>query len=246
MTDDIHDNKITVIVPIKNESDNITPLITEINTALSAENDFEIIYINDGSDDNSLDILKNLKQTMSHLRIIHHASSCGQSAAIRSGILYATGNIIVTLDGDGQNVPADIPQLVHILRHAPNNVAMVAGQRKIRNDSLSKQYASKIANKIRGFILNDGVRDTGCGIKAFRRQAYLMLPYFDHMHRYFAALFKRDNYDILLCDVQHRPRESGTSKYGNWDRFKVGVVDLCGVSWLLKRRKTTQNITEIL
>jgi dolichol-phosphate mannosyltransferase len=244
MTNDKKD-KIAVIVPIKNEADNIKPLIDEINTALSGETDFEIIYIDDGSTDNSLDILKTLKHSMPHLRIIHHASSCGQSAAIRSGVLYADGGIIVTLDGDGQNVPADIVQLVTALRNAPDSVAMVAGQRKVRNDSVSKQYASKIANKIRGSILKDGVRDTGCGIKAFRKQAYLILPYFDHMHRYFAALFRRDNYEILLCDVAHRPRESGTSKYGNWDRFKVGVVDLCGVLWLLKRRKLTNTITEI-
>lgn len=238
-------HKITVIVPIKNESENIKPLITEINEALSTDNDFEIIYIDDGSTDNSVQILQDLQKTMPHLRIIQHKTSCGQSAAIRSGILYANNGIIVTLDGDGQNVPADIPQLVQKLRNAPLNVAMVAGQRKVRNDSISKQYASKIANKIRGAILKDGVRDTGCGIKAFRREAYLMLPYFDHMHRYFAALFRRDNYEILLCDVEHRSREAGTSKYGNWDRFKVGVVDLMGVLWLLKRCKTTSHITEI-
>jgi glycosyltransferase involved in cell wall biosynthesis len=244
MTND-NKNKIAVIVPIKNESDNIKPLIDEINTALSSETDFEIIYIDDGSDDDSLHILQSLKQTMPHLRIIQHASSCGQSAAIRSGIMYAKNGIIVTLDGDGQNVPADIPALVAQLRSAPDSVAMVAGQRLVRNDSVSKKYASKIANKIRGSILNDGVRDTGCGIKAFRKDAYLQLPYFDHMHRYFAALFKRENYAILLCDVAHRHRVTGTSKYGNWGRFKVGIVDLCGVLWLLKRRKSTHSIKEI-
>jgi dolichol-phosphate mannosyltransferase len=237
---------ISVIVPIKNEADNIESLINEIITALKSEIQFEIIYIDDGSDDTSLSVLQSLKQNMPFLRIIQHKTSCGQSAAIRSGILAARYNIIVTLDGDGQNVPADILKLVEKLRHASSNVAMVAGQRKIRNDSLSKQYASKLANKIRGAILKDGVRDTGCGIKAFRRDAYLNLPYFDHMHRYFAALFKRDNYEILLCDVDHRPREAGISKYGNWDRFKVGMIDLCGVLWLLKRRKLTDTITEIV
>ena len=160
--------------------------------------------------------------------------------------MYAHNNIIVTLDGDGQNVPEDIPVLVKKLRHASDNVAMVAGQRRVRNDSLSKKYASKIANKIRGFILKDGVQDTGCGIKAFRRDVYLKLPYFDNMHRYFAALFKREKYDILLCDVAHRSRDAGISKYGNWDRFKVGVVDLCGVLWLLNRRKITPFIVEVL
>ncbi len=239
-------DNISVIVPIKNEADNIESLINEIITALETEKLFEIIYIDDGSDDTSLSVLQSLKQTIPFLRIIQHKTSCGQSAAIRSGILFAHYNIIVTLDGDGQNVPADIPKLVEKLRNAPQSVAMVAGQRKVRNDSLSKQYASKLANKIRGAILKDGVRDTGCGIKAFRRNAYLNLPYFDHMHRYFAALFKRDNYEILLCDVDHRSREAGISKYGNWDRFKVGIIDLCGVLWLLKRRKLTNTITEIV
>lgn len=238
-------NKISVIVPIKNEEANIKPLINEIITALSSEDSFEIIYIDDGSNDNSLKILNSLKQTIPFLRIIQHAESCGQSAAIRSGVHYAKHGIIVTLDGDGQNVPSDIPALVKLLRQAPDNVAMVAGQRRVRNDSASKKYASKIANTIRGKILKDGVRDTGCGIKAFRRDAYMNLPYFDHMHRYFAALFKRDNYDILLCDVAHRSRETGTSKYGNWDRFKAGIVDLCGVLWLLKRRKKTSSVIEI-
>lgn len=245
MTND-NKNKISVIVPIKNEADNIKPLIDEILTALSSEETFEIIYIDDGSNDNSLKNLQALKLEIPQLRVIQHRESCGQSAAIRSGVQYAKNGIIVTLDGDGQNVPADIPILVEKLRQAPDTVAMVAGQRKIRNDSTSKKYASKIANKIRGVILKDGVRDTGCGIKAFRRDAYMNLPYFDHMHRYFAALFKRENYDILLCDVNHRSRDAGTSKYGNWDRFKAGIVDLCGVLWLLKRRKITHSITEIL
>jgi dolichol-phosphate mannosyltransferase len=236
---------ISVVVPIKNEAENIKPLVNEIIQALSSETDFEIIYIDDGSDDNSLEILQSLKQDTIHLRIIHHGTSCGQSAAIRSGVDYAQNGIIVTLDGDGQNVPADIPKLVEKLRHASDNIAMVAGQRRVRNDTASKKYASKIANIIREYILKDGVRDTGCGLKAFRREAYLRLPYFDHMHRYFPALFKRENYDILLCDVEHRHREAGISKYGNWDRFKAGIVDLCGVIWLLKRRKLTKNITEI-
>lgn len=237
---------ISVIVPIKNEAENIKPLIDEILTALSEEQNFEIIYIDDGSDDQSLEILKTLKQTIPQLRVIQHQTSCGQSAAIRSGVLYARNSIIVTLDGDGQNIPADIPLLIEPLREASDKVAMVAGQRKSRNDSASKRYASKLANKIRGAILNDGVRDTGCGLKAFRRDSYLILPYFDHMHRYFAALFKRDGHEILLVDVGHRSRDAGVSKYGNWDRFKVGVVDLFGVRWLLKRRKITDTIKEIV
>lgn len=239
------DQKISVIVPIKNEVENIKPLVQEITAALSFEQSFEIIYIDDGSDDQSLDILKDLKQTVPQLRIIQHMTSCGQSSAIRSGIIHAKNDIMVTLDGDGQNIPADIPALVNKLRGAPDAVAMVAGQRKSRNDSASKRYASRMANKIRSAILKDGVRDTGCGLKAFYRDAYLQLPYFDHMHRYFAALFKRDNYDILLVDVGHRSRDAGISKYGNWDRFKVGCIDLLGVRWLLKRRKLTNKISEI-
>ncbi|MFT6071714.1 MAG: glycosyltransferase involved in cell wall biosynthesis [Alphaproteobacteria bacterium] len=237
---------ISVIVPIKNEAENITALIHEINHALVLEVDFQIIYVNDGSTDNSLEVLKTLKQSMPHLFIVNHKIVCGQSAAIHSGVQCARHNIIVTLDGDGQNIPANIPMLVSMLRQAQPNVAMVAGQRKIRHDRVSKKYASFIANKIRKSILQDGVDDTGCGLKVFRRDAYLKLPYFNHMHRYFAALFQREHYQVLLADVGHRHRRAGRSKYGNWDRFAAGIFDLLGVLWLMKRRKKASIIAEML
>jgi dolichol-phosphate mannosyltransferase len=240
--------QISVVVPVKNEEDNIESLIKEINDALkNVSIEHEIIYIDDGSTDKTLEILKKMREKFSQLRIIYHQTSCGQSASIRTAILAAKSNIIVTLDGDGQNVPADIPKLVTPLlaQNAAKNLGMVAGQREKRVDSMTKKISSKIANYIRQALLKDGIRDTGCGLKAFRRDMFLLLPYFDHIHRYLPALAIREGYNVITQDVQHRSRENGISKYGTIDRLIAALSDLIGVIWLIRRRKKTSHIEEV-
>jgi dolichol-phosphate mannosyltransferase len=237
---------ISVIVPVKNEQENIKPLLQEIAKSLRGFAPFEIIYIDDGSTDQTSEILHASGEEFHELRFLSHKTSCGQSSSIRTGILSAKGSIIVTLDGDGQNDPADIPRLVTPLlrENAPLRLGMVAGQRRQRIDHASKQWASKVANFIRSRLLRDGVRDTGCGLKAFRKDAYLLLPFFDHQHRYLPALMIREGFSIDLMDVNHRGRQAGRSNYGTLDRLWAGLSDIFGVFWLLQRRKRTVQITE--
>ncbi|MGB5559170.1 MAG: glycosyltransferase family 2 protein [Paracoccaceae bacterium] len=231
--------QVSIVIPMKNEGQNIGALIGDILAACGPE-EVEVIAVDDASTDNSADVVRDLMATHPNVRLVQHDRSGGQSAAVHSGVRAARAAIIATLDGDGQNPPAELPRLYAPLIDpaAPATLGLVAGQRVKRQDTWSKRYASKFANALRGWALNDGTRDTGCGLKAFRRDAFLALPYFNHMHRYLPALFKRDGWQLALVDVSHRPRIAGQSNYSNWQRGLVGAVDLIGVMWLLRRRKT--------
>jgi dolichol-phosphate mannosyltransferase len=177
-------------------------------------------------------------KTHPKLRLLRHDRSGGQSAAVHSGVLAAAGTIVCTLDGDGQNPPEELPKLfAPLLAEGADNIGIVAGQRVGRQDTVSKKLASRFANALRSWALKDGTRDTGCGLKAFRRDAFLRLPFFNHMHRYLPALFARDGWQVAHVDVSHRPRGAGRSNYSNIQRAFVGAVDLIGVMWLLRRKK---------
>jgi dolichol-phosphate mannosyltransferase len=237
--------RVSVVVPVRNEAGNVAPLIGEIEAALRESGPFEIIYVNDGSTDATGDELHKLMQARPHLRQVKHVQSCGQSAAVRTGVRAARGSVVVTLDGDGQNDPAFIPQLLDKLAASGSQCGLVQGQRVGRKDTGFKKLQSRIANSVRGSILQDGTRDTGCGLKCFRRDVYLALPYFDALHRFMPALVKREGYTIALVDVVDRPRLTGVSNYGFFDRLWVGIVDLMGVRWLIRRRKRVPQAEEI-
>jgi len=231
--------QLSVVVPVRNEEDNVAGLVAEIDAALKHIT-YEIIYVNDGSTDDTLNRLK-LLQNKYALRIICHAISCGHSTAVRSGVKAARYDWIATLDGDGQNDPADIPKLLAALTEG---VELVGGNRReSRRDTWVKRLSSVIANGVRSRMLRDDTPDTGCGLKLFSRQAFLDLPYFDHMHRFLPALIKRRGGKILSVPVSHRNREHGQSNYGTLDRLMVGIVDLFGVAWLQRRAKIP-HITE--
>ena len=231
--------RISVVVPVMNEEGNVETLLNEIVTALRGLSSFEALFVDDLSSDGTLAKLQALKSEVPELRVIAHDVNCGQSAAIRSGILNARGELVITLDGDGQNNPADIPKLLAQYDRAgrPANERMVAGQREKRMDTWSKRIASRVGNGVRGWLLKDSTRDTGCGLKLFEREAFLRLPYFDHMHRFLPALMMREGYDISHVDVSHRERQSGTSKYTNLQRLWVSLSDLFGVIWLRNRAR---------
>ncbi|WP_226469635.1 glycosyltransferase family 2 protein [Luteimonas panaciterrae] len=230
---------LSVVVPVFNEQDNVAPLIGEIVAALRGRIPFEIVYVDDCSRDGTLDTLKQLKATTPELRVIRHLSQSGQSTAVRTGVKAATGAWIATLDGDGQNDPADIPKLLATRETATPDTKLFAGWRVNRQDSGSKRWASKWANAIRSRMLRDDTPDTGCGIKLFERAAFLDLPYFDHMHRYLPALMQRAGWRTVSVPVNHRHRASGVSKYNNLNRALVGLRDLRGVAWLITRSKRT-------
>ncbi|MBB3771397.1 dolichol-phosphate mannosyltransferase [Angulomicrobium tetraedrale] len=227
---------LSVVIAAKDEAGAIAGLIREIDTALAGER-FEIIIVDDGSGDATAEIVRDIGRAHPHVVLFGHRVSCGQSAAIRTGVQAALGPLIVTLDGDGQNDPADIPALLARYRDAAGSVParMIAGQRARRNDSLVKRLSSRIANRVRAGLLGDGIADTGCGLKLFEREAFLRLPYFDHMHRFLPALMQREGYRVLTHMVNHRARRTGRSKYGTWGRLRVGIVDLAGVYWLRSR-----------
>jgi dolichol-phosphate mannosyltransferase len=235
---------VCVVVPVRNESGNIAPLVAEIAAALDSES-FEVVYVNDGSSDATESELQRLIPERPWLRQMKHAQSCGQSAAVRTGVAAARAAIIITIDGDGQNDPAFIPALLQSLRAGAPTVGLVAGQRVGRKASGFKRLQSRVANAVRAFVLNDGTRDTGCGLKAFYRDVFLRLPYFDGLHRFLPALMRREGYDIGYVDVVDRTRLHGRSNYGLWDRLWVGILDLVGVWWLIRRRKRVPVISEV-
>lgn len=229
---------------MRNEADNIAPLIAEISAALDGRWPYEIIYVNDGSTDATGERLASIMAQRANLRQLRHAKSTGQSAAVRSGVRAARGTIVATLDGDGQNNPAFLPDLIAAVEKG-THVGLAAGQRVGRKDTGFKKFQSRVANKVRNAILNDGTRDTGCGLKAFRRDVFLMLPYFDGLHRFLPALVRREGYEIAYVDVIDRPRHSGVSNYGFFDRLWIGIMDLAGVWWLIRRKKPTPDVTEV-
>ena len=231
--------ELSVVVPVHNERDNIVPLLGEIAAALRGRCDFEIVYVDDCSRDDTLSVMTAAKTQFPELRILRHLSQSGQSTAVRTGVKAARGAWIATLDGDGQNDPADIPKLMAMRDASPNSIKLFAGWRVERKDSGSKRWASKFANAIRSRLLRDATPDTGCGIKLFERAAFLDLPYFDHMHRYLPALMQRAGWQVKSVPVNHRPRGTGQSKYNNLNRALVGIADLRGVAWLIRRSKRT-------
>lgn len=229
---------------MRNEADNIAPLIEEITAALDGRWTYEIIYVNDGSTDATGERLAAIMAQRDNLRQLRHAKSGGQSAAVRSGVRAARGTIVATLDGDGQNNPAFLPDLIAAVQKGAN-VGLAAGQRVGRKDTGFKRLQSRVANKVRNAILQDGTRDTGCGLKAFRRDVFLSMPYFDGLHRFLPALVRREGFDIAYVDVIDRPRRSGVSNYGFFDRLWIGIMDLAGVWWLIRRKKPTPDVTEV-
>jgi len=231
--------QLSVVVPVFNERDNIPPLLAEIAAALRGRADFEIVYVDDASKDDSLAVLTQAKSQYPELRVIKHLAQSGQSTAIRNGVKAARGAWIATLDGDGQNDPGDIPKLLAMREESPSPIKLFAGWRVDRKDTASKRFGSRFANGLRRRLLRDDTPDTGCGIKLFERAAFLDLPYFDHMHRYLPALMQRAGWQVKSVPVNHRPRGAGTSKYNNLGRALVGIADLRGVSWLIRRSKRT-------
>ena len=230
---------LSVVVPVFNERGNIPPLVGEIVAALRGRLPFEIVYVDDRSDDDSLAVLRSLRAQVPELRVLRHATRSGQSTAVRNGVKAARAAWIATLDGDGQNDPADIPRLLAARDAAPAEVKLFAGWRVERKDPGAKKWASRWANAIRARMLRDDTPDTGCGIKLFERAVFLDLPYFDHMHRYLPALVQRAGWNTVSVPVAHRPRTSGVSKYNNIGRALVGIRDLRGVAWLIARSHRT-------
>lgn len=231
-------DRIAFVVPAYNEAGGIADLVAEINAAGNAlAIDFEIVVVNDGSSDATEAVLESLRGRNPMLTVIHQENNCGQSAALHTGIEAARSEWVVTLDGDGQNVPGDARRLIHALQgcdHA-GAVGMVVGRRQVRRDNWIKRISSRIANRVRSRLLGDGVSDTGCGLKLIRRDLFLQFPGFDHMHRFLPALARMHGRAVIEVDVGHRPRQTGTSKYGTLDRLSAGIVDLAGVLWLKHR-----------
>lgn len=240
------DPLISVVVPAFNEAENVENLATEIAAAL-ADMPYEMIFIDDASTDETKAVLIDMKSRFPALRVLSHRQNSGQSRGVRSGVRAARAPIIATLDSDGQNDPADIPALYEQLTRAdaPETLAMVGGRRAKRIDSAAKKVASRFGNGVRKRLLKDEAEDTGCGLKLFRRQAFLELPYFDHIHRYIPALMLREGYAIEFADVNHRAREFGESKYTNFGRLKVSIADLRGVIWLRRRMKLPGGVDEL-
>ena len=228
--------ELSVVIPVKNEAENIAPLVAEIHLALDPLVGFEIVYVDDGSTDDTVARIRALQARDPALRLIRHEQSCGQSTAVRTGVKAAQGRWVATLDGDGQNDPADIPALWR-LASGGGTAQLYAGWRAKRKDAAVKRISSRLANGIRSWLLGDATPDTGCGLKLFERAVFLELPYFDHMHRFLPALVLRAGGQVVSVKVNHRPRERGKSNYGTFDRLWVGISDIIGVAWLQRRAK---------
>lgn len=235
---------LSVVIPVQNEEENIRLLIDEVRQSLDGVLDYELIYVNDGSTDSTLEILEDYRSGFPLLRIFSHQTGAGQSTAVRTGIIHAKSPVIATLDGDGQNDPADIPALYQaLMANADTGVVLVNGYRKERKDTFIKRISSKLANGIRGWLLDDDTPDTGCGLKVFNRQAYLEIPFFDHLHRFLPAMMINGGGKVMSVEVNHRERQLGSSHYGFFDRLWVGIFDLMGVIWL-KSRTTHPVVSE--
>ncbi|HAU28776.1 MAG TPA: dolichol-phosphate mannosyltransferase [Rhodospirillaceae bacterium] len=230
---------VSVVVPVHNEEDNILPLVAEIHAALDGKFAFEMVYVNDGSTDGTAEKLREARGKYPMLRAIRHEKACGQSAAVRTGVLHAHGDIICMLDGDGQNDPADFPAMIDILRKAKpeENLGLVAGWRHKRQDTFIRKVSSRTAFAVRAGLLRDKTPDTGCGSKVFLKDVFLCLPFFDHVHRFLPALMRREGYTVVSHHVNHRPRTAGVSKYGVWNRLWVSIADILGVMWLQRRMR---------
>ncbi|HEX8568962.1 MAG TPA: glycosyltransferase family 2 protein [Caulobacteraceae bacterium] len=235
--------QISIVVPVFNEEGAAVPLAEEIATAFAGR-DHEIVFVNDASRDATLERLVALKQRLPQLRVLSHRKNSGQSRSVRTGVLAARGDIVVTLDGDGQNDPADAPRLVDRLSAGSERLGLVGGERQKRQDTAAKRWASRTANNIRKAMLKDEANDTGCGLKVFRREAFLRLPYFDHIHRYLPALMLREGYEVAFEPVSHRARTTGASKYTNLGRLMVSVSDMLGVMWLRNRARNPEGADE--
>jgi dolichol-phosphate mannosyltransferase len=240
--------ELSVVVPVKDEVENAVPLLMEICAALRGRTQFEVIFIDDASGDGTAGALMKAREEVPELRVLRHVRNSGQSRAVRSGVLAARGRLIATLDGDGQNDPADIPLLLDVWMREENRagaLGLVAGQRIKRQDNWIKRISSRVGNGVRQWLLNDDTRDTGCGLKLFTREAFLQLPYFDHIHRFLPAMMLREGFRVSHADVRHRPRSHGISKYGTLDRLLVSLYDLIGVRWLLRRSRRPGSVEEL-
>jgi len=235
---------LSVVIPVQNEEENIRMLIDEVRQSLDGVLDYELIYVNDGSTDTTLEILEEYRSGFPLLRIYSHQTGAGQSTAVRTGIIHAQSPVIATLDGDGQNDPADIPALYQaLIANADAGIVLVNGYRKERKDTFIKRISSRLANGIRGWLLDDDTPDTGCGLKVFSRIAYLEIPFFDHLHRFLPAMMINGGGKVMSVEVNHRERQLGSSHYGFFDRLWVGIFDLMGVIWL-KSRTTHPVVSE--
>ena len=238
--------QLSVVVPVRDEEANVLPLLAEIHAALEHRCESEVLYVDDGSRDGTARVLRETLARYPRLRVLSHRESCGQSAALLTGVRAARGEWIATLDGDGQNDPADVPKLLAARDDParPANLQLVTGYRKSRRDNRLKRISSRVANAVRSRLLRDATPDTGCGLKLIARAAYLELPFFDHMHRFLPALVQRNGGLTLSVEVSHRPRTRGRSSYGVHNRLWTGIVDLLGVMWLRRRMKRPET-TEV-
>jgi len=226
---------VSVVVPVYKEKDNVETLITEIQKALTDVCTYEIIYVDDGSNDGTRQLLRSLSQSIPELSVVLHDGNFGQSVAVMTGVRAAQYDWVATLDGDGQNPPSNIPEMIRQLQLQDAPLALAAGIRVKRNDSRFKLFCSRVANNFRGWLLRDDCPDTGCGLKLFPKQTFLQVPQFNHIHRFLPALFRREGLPVINVPVTHRPRIQGQSKYGMFNRLWVGIVDLFGVAWLIAR-----------
>lgn len=240
------DPSISIVIAVMDEELAIGRLVREISAVLGPDPMYEIVIVDDGSSDHTVTILQALTRDEPRLSILQHRRNHGQSAAIRTGVRAALGDLVVTLDGDGQNDPADIPRMLQAYERLSRDarVRLLTGRRARRQDNFAKRFGSRFANAIRGWVLHDGSRDSACGLKVIDREVFLGLPYFNHMHRFLPALVQREGFEVAAIDVNHRPRDTGASKYGTWDRLTAGVVDLAGVAWLQTRRATPELVDQ--